>query len=134
MYAFLFMLLNVFGCLYVHAGIEDVQWVSGEWGYAFAKCDACDSEFEVGPVGSLDEAESELEQYFCEDCGFCSDIGNEVCYLLHHCEECGICIEGCDHHSNWATKCIGKRNKNIYRAWIISIVTFVIAILSYIIL
>ena len=97
MYAFLFMLLNVFGCLYVHAGIEDVQWVSGEWGYAFAKCDACDSEFEVGPVGSLDEAESELEQYFCEDCGFCSDIGNEVCYLLHHCEECGKCVDDGDY-------------------------------------
>ena len=67
-------------------------------------------------------------------CNKCNCIFKKKDTKVNHCEECGICIEGCDHHSNWATKCIGKRNKNIYKAWIISIVTFVIAILSYIIL
>lgn len=53
---------------------------------------------------------------------------------VYHCDECGICIEGCDHHSNWATKCIGKKNKIIYKAWIVSIVLFAIAMISYLIL
>ena len=96
-YAFLFMLLNVFGTLCVHAGLDNVQWVEGEWGYAFAECDACGTEYVVGPVGSLDEAESELEQYFCEDCGYCSWDGNADCAKLHHCEECEKCVDDDDY-------------------------------------
>ena len=53
---------------------------------------------------------------------------------VNHCEECGICVEKYDHHSNWATKCIGKKNRNIYKAWIVSVVTFVVTMIAYLIL
>jgi len=53
---------------------------------------------------------------------------------VNHCEECGICVEKYEHHSNWATKCIGKKNKNIYKAWIVSVVVFAVAMIAYLIL
>ena len=53
---------------------------------------------------------------------------------VNHCEECGICVEKYEHHSNLATKCIGKKNKNIYKAWIVSVVIFAVAIIAYLIL
>ena len=68
-------------------------------------------------------------------CNKCNCIfKKKVAGKVYHCEECGICIEECDHHSNWATKCIGKKNKKIYKAWIVSILIFVIAIIFYLIL
>ena len=68
-------------------------------------------------------------------CNKCNCIfKKKVAGKVYHCEECGICIEGCDHHSNWATKCIGKKNKKIYKAWIVSILIFIISIISYLIL
>ena len=56
------------------------------------------------------------------------DFGN-----VNHCEECGICIEGCEHHCNFATKCIGKNNKNIFKAWIFSCISFIFIMFLYLI-
>ena len=50
-----------------------------------------------------------------------------------HCKECGICIEGLDHHCNFAAKCIGRHNRNIYIIWIASSVFFVFIIFFYLI-
>lgn len=52
---------------------------------------------------------------------------------VNHCEECGICIEGSEHHCNFATKCIGKNNKIIFKAWIISCISFVFIMFLYLI-
>ena len=56
------------------------------------------------------------------------DFGN-----VNHCEECAICIEGCEHHCNFATKCIGKNNKNIFKAWIFSCIAFIFIMFLYLI-
>ena len=61
-------------------------------------------------------------------CKKCNCIFKKKDLKVNHCEECGICVEGCEKHSNWATKCIGKKNRNIYKAWIVSIVIFAFAI------
>ena len=66
-------------------------------------------------------------------CKKCNCIFKKKDLKVNHCEECGICVEGCEKHSNWATKCIGKKNRNIYKAWIVSIVIFVFAIFYYLI-
>lgn len=52
---------------------------------------------------------------------------------VNHCEKCGICIEGCEYHCNFATKCIGKKNKNIFKAWIFSSVGFIFIMFLYLI-
>lgn len=50
-----------------------------------------------------------------------------------HCEECGICVEESEHHCNFATKCIGKNNKTIFRAWIVSCISFAFIMFLYLI-
>ena len=50
-----------------------------------------------------------------------------------HCNKCGICVEGCEQHCNFATKCIGKKNKIIYKAWIISIISLISIMFIYLI-
>ena len=52
---------------------------------------------------------------------------------VNHCEICGICVEECEHHCNFATKCIGKNNKKIYKAWIISSISFAFIMFLYLI-
>ena len=52
---------------------------------------------------------------------------------VNHCKDCGICIEGSDHHCNFAAKCIGRHNKYIYKLWIASSVFFVFIIFFYLI-
>ena len=52
---------------------------------------------------------------------------------VNHCEICGICVEECENHSNFATKCIGKNNKKIYKAWIISSISFAFIMFLYLI-
>jgi len=52
---------------------------------------------------------------------------------VNHCEICGICVEECEHHCNFATKCIGKNNKKIYKAWIISTISFAFIMFLYLI-
>ena len=77
---------------------------------------------------------NDLNSNYCQ-CNKCNCIyKKKAAAKVYHCEECGICIEGCEHHSNWATKCIGKKNKKIYKAWIASIVIFVISIMFYLIM
>lgn len=66
-------------------------------------------------------------------CSKCNCIYRKKNLKVNHCEECGICVEGCEKHSNWATKCIGKKNRKIYKAWIVSIFVFVIAMFYYLI-
>ena len=95
MYTFLFMLLNVFGCLCVHAGIDNVEWVDDD--YAGLECDACGAMYFAGPVNSIDDAWSELEQYFCDKCGTCSAEGNDDCFFEHHCVLCWDCVSEGDY-------------------------------------
>ena len=52
---------------------------------------------------------------------------------VSHCEICGICVEECEQHCNFATKCIGKNNKKIYKAWIISTISFAFIMFLYLI-
>ena len=52
---------------------------------------------------------------------------------VSHCNECGICVEGCEQHCNFATKCIGRNNKKIFKAWIISTVSLVFIMFLYLI-
>ena len=52
---------------------------------------------------------------------------------VNHCEICGICVEECENHCNFATKCIGKNNKKIYKAWIISSISFAFIMFLYLI-
>ena len=68
-----------------------------------------------------------------KQCKICNCIYRKNDSKVNHCEECGICVEGCEKHSNWATKCIGKKNRIIYKAWIASIVIFVLAMFYYLI-
>lgn len=65
-------------------------------------------------------------------CKICNCIyhKNDFKYV-NHCKECGICIEGSDHHCNFAAKCIGRHNKYIYKIWIASSVFFVFIIFFY---
>ena len=64
-------------------------------------------------------------------CKICNCIYRKNDLKVNHCEECGICVEGCVYHSNLATKCIGKRNRKFYKAWIVSAVIFCLAIFLY---
>ena len=52
---------------------------------------------------------------------------------VSHCQECGICVEGCQHHCNFATKCIGKKNKNIFKLWIYSCIALIFIMFFYLI-
>ena len=52
---------------------------------------------------------------------------------VNHCEDCGICIENYEHHYNFATKCIGRNNKKIFKIWMGSCVAFAVIILIYLI-
>ena len=66
-------------------------------------------------------------------CKICNCIYRKNDSKVSHCEECGICVEGCVYHSNMATKCIGKKNRKFYKAWITSIIIFGGAILLYLV-
>ena len=55
-------------------------------------------------------------------------------YITFHCNECNICVENFDHHCSFASKCIGKRNKFIFKLWLFSIPSYIIIIFFYIIL
>ena len=52
---------------------------------------------------------------------------------VNHCEKCGICIEGCESHYNFATKCIGKNNKKIFQIWACSCIAFAFIMFLYLI-
>lgn len=67
-------------------------------------------------------------------CKLCNCIYHkDDCKDVNHCEQCGICVEGSEHHCNLATKCIGKNNKKIYKAWMYSCVSFIFVMFLYLI-
>ena len=68
----------------------------------------------------------------CKDCNSISLRQNGK--LTIHCEKCKICIEHFDHHCIFATKCIGRGNKGIFKIWLYSIGTFFVIIFLYLIL
>ena len=45
---------------------------------------------------------------------------------VKHCHRCGMCIENYDHHCDWISKCVGKKNTNEFNFFIIWIVMVVI--------
>ena len=55
-------------------------------------------------------------------------------YITFHCHECNICVENFDHHCTFASKCIGKNNKLIFKLWLVSIPCYIIIIFFYIII
>ena len=68
-------------------------------------------------------------------CNICNCIfykNNE--YITFHYHECNICVENFDHHCTFARKCIGNKNKLIFKLWLFSIPCYIIIIFFYIIL
>ena len=63
----------------------------------------------------------------CSDCN-CISLEKEGKYTIH-CEKCKICVEHFDHHCTFATKCIGKGNKIIFKLWLCSI--FILFVMSF---
>ena len=68
----------------------------------------------------------------CKDCNSISLRQNGK--ITIHCEKCKICIEHFEHHWNFATKCIGRGNRGIFKIWLYSIGTFFLIIFLYLIL
>lgn len=69
-----------------------------------------------------------------KQCNDCNGISfKQEGKLTLHCEKCKICIEHFDHHCNFATKCIGRGNKRIFKLWLFSIGTFFVIIFFYLI-
>ena len=54
----------------------------------------------------------------CQDCNGISLRQEEK--ITIHCKKCKICIEDCENHCNFATKCIGRGNKIIFKTWLFS--------------
>ena len=78
----------------------DIEW-GDEWGVARAECEDCGYEYEVSDCNSTSEAQEQLQEYFCEGCGFCSKDGNEECWDEHHCQKCGDCLDEGDYHDGY---------------------------------
>lgn len=66
--------------------------------------------------GSNNKAENE-DVVYCQYCKIYLPKSKDY----NHCNECDICIEGRDHHCQWASKCIGKWNINGFYAFCISL-------------
>ena len=85
------------------------------------------------PINKKDEDISKLQGNYkqCTDCNCISmeTVGN---YTVH-CEVCKICVEHFDHHCAFATKCIGKKNKIIFKLWLSSILLLFLASFLYLI-
>ena len=72
--------------------------------------------------------------YNYKQCKICNCIYHKDDFKnVNHCQDCGICIENYEHHYNFATKCIGKNNKNIFKIWLGSCVVFTVIMLIYLI-
>ena len=72
--------------------------------------------------------------YNYRQCNICNCIYHKDDFKnVNHCEECGICIENYEQHYNFATKCIGKNNKQIFQIWMGSCVAFAVIMLIYLI-
>lgn len=68
---------------------------------------------------NLDPASLQKDYKQCPDCN-CISLEKEGKYTIH-CEKCKICVEHFDHHCTFATKCIGRGNKIIFKMWMSSI-------------
>jgi len=69
-----------------------------------------------------------------KQCKICNCIYHKDDFKnVSHCDECGICVEGCEQHCNFATKCIGRKNKNIFKSWIVSTVSLIFIMFLYLI-
>ena len=64
---------------------------------------------------------------YCTTCNLIRDV------RTFHCKICGICVENYEQHYNFATKCIGKNNKQIFQIWMGSCVAFAVIMLIYLI-
>ena len=66
----------------------------------------------------------------CRKCNIVQDLDKGT----EHCVDCDICIMGNDHHCPWTSKCVGKKNINIFYIFIWSlgahIVYLVLALVS----
>ena len=77
---------------------------------------------------------SKLQNYYyqCQNCN-CISLRQQK-KKTYHCEICKICIEDFSHHSNLATKCIGRGNIKLYKIWMYSIGTFFVISFFYLII
>ena len=86
------------------------------------------------PINKSNIDLEELKKNY-NQCNICNCIfykNNE--YITFHCHECNICVENFDHHCTFASKCIGNKNKLIFKLWLFSIPCYIIIIFFYIIL
>jgi len=75
---------------------------------------------------NLDPTSLQKDYKQCPDCN-CISLEKEGKYTIH-CEKCKICVEHFDHHCTFATKCIGRGNKIIFKMWMSSIpILFVVS-------
>ena len=79
----------------------------------------------------LDPTMLQGQYHQCKDCNGISF--KQEGKLTFHCDKCKICVENFDHHCTFATKCIGRGNKGIFKMWIYSIGTFFVIIFLYLI-
>ena len=54
----------------------------------------------------------------CRNCNIIMDLDKGV----EHCTYCNICIIGNDHHCPWTSKCVGKKNIIMFRAFVVSLI------------
>ena len=97
----LLVLVMVFSAIpvtapHVHAADFDWEWVDGEHGTAEAQCPDCGMTYQVTDCETSSDAESALEEFFCDGCGYCAYEGNDECWVKHHCEGCGKCVDEAD--------------------------------------
>jgi len=70
-----------------------------------------------------------------QQCKLCNAISlKQEGKMVLHCQYCEICIEHFDHHCKFATKCIGRKNKKIFKLWLYSICSFFVIIFIYLII
>ena len=70
-----------------------------------------------------------------KQCSICNCISSKnTDYITFHCNKCNICVEEYTHHCYLASKCVGKKNKLIFKIWLFSIPFYLIIIFLYIII
>jgi len=70
-----------------------------------------------------------------KQCNICNCISSKNSdYITFHCNKCNICVEEYTHHCYLASKCVGKKNKLIFKIWLFSIPFYLIIIFLYIII
>ena len=61
---------------------------------------------------NFDMNQNDIQNYvICKKCKIIMDLDKGT----EHCIDCDICIIGNDHHCQWTSKCIGKRNLLIFK-------------------